>query len=116
MPAGIEADQRLLTGRRDLHLPRGDWRYLYRAVDSTGATIDFWFFAERDVVAAKRFFQKALQAPDHPRPRVITVDGKPSYPKVITELKRERKTGAPMRLVNLPVFKQLAMSYSAGRG
>jgi transposase-like protein len=28
--------------------------------DSTGATIDFWFSAERDA-AAKRFFQKALQ-------------------------------------------------------
>jgi transposase, IS6 family len=57
----------------------GKWRYLYRAVDSTGATIDFWFSAERDAVAAKRFFQKALQAPGHPRPRVITVDGNPSY-------------------------------------
>ena len=41
-------------------------------------TIDFWFSAERDAVAAKRFFQKALQAPGHPRPRVITVDGNPS--------------------------------------
>jgi len=35
----------------------GNWRYLYRAVDSTGATIDFWFSAERDAAAAKRFFQ-----------------------------------------------------------
>jgi transposase-like protein len=60
--------------------------------DSTGATIDFWFSAERDA-AAKRFFEKALQAPGHPRPRVITVDGNPSYPKVIAELKRERKLG-----------------------
>ena len=41
----------------------GSWRYLYRAVDSTGATIDFWISAERDAAAAKRFFQKALQAP-----------------------------------------------------
>jgi len=30
----------------------GSWRYLYRAVDSTGATIDFWFSAERDAAAA----------------------------------------------------------------
>jgi transposase, IS6 family len=67
----------------------GSWRYLYRAVDSTGATIDFWFSAERDAAAAKQFFQKALQAPGHPRPRVITVDGNPSYPKVIAELKEQ---------------------------
>ena len=71
----------------------GNWRYLYRAVDSSGATIDFWFSAGRDAAAAKRFFQKALQAPGHPRPRVITVDGNPSYPRVIAELKRERKLG-----------------------
>src|ERR1700738_1456696 len=64
----------------------GNWRYLYRAVDSTGATIDFWFSAERDAVAAKRFFQKALQASGHPRPRVITVDGNPSYPKGLVEV------------------------------
>src|SRR5713101_2395117 len=31
----------------------GSWRYLYRAVDSNGATIDFWFSAERDAAAAK---------------------------------------------------------------
>jgi len=73
------------------------WRYLCRAVDSTGATIDFWFSAERDAVAAKRFFQKALQAPGHPRPRVITVDGNPSYPKVNAELKRVRKLGRRCR-------------------
>ena len=68
----------------------GSWRYLYRARDSSGATIDFWFSAERDAAAAKQFFQKALQAPG-PRPRVIPVDGNPSYPKVIAELKKERK-------------------------
>ncbi|HET9321371.1 MAG TPA: DDE-type integrase/transposase/recombinase, partial [Bryobacteraceae bacterium] len=60
----------------------GSWRYLYRAVDSTGATMDFWFSAERDAAAAKQFFQKALQAPGHPRPRVITVDGNPSCRKL----------------------------------
>jgi transposase, IS6 family len=66
----------------------GKWTYLYRAVDSTGATIDFLLSARRDATAAKRFFQKALRAPGHPRPRVINVDKNPSYPKVIAELKR----------------------------
>jgi transposase, IS6 family len=59
---------------------KGKWTYLYRAVDSTGATIDFLLAARRDA-AAKRFFQNALRAPGHPRPRVINVDGNPYYPK-----------------------------------
>src|SRR5450755_3382467 len=57
---------------------KGKWVYLYRAVDSTGATIDFLLSAHRDAGAAKRFFQKALRAPGHPRPKVINVDGNPS--------------------------------------
>ena len=72
---------------------KGKWTYLYRAVDSSGATIDFLLAARRDAAAAKRFFQKALAAPGHPRPRVINVDGNPSYPKVVTELKQEGKLG-----------------------
>ena len=80
----------------------GDWNYLYRAVDSRGATIDFWFSAERDAAAAKRFFQRALQAPAHRRPRVINVDGNPSYPKVITELKQERILGQRCRCRTCP--------------
>jgi len=68
---------------------KGKWVYLYRAVDSTGATIDFLLSAHRDAAAAKRFFQKALRAPGHPRPRVINVDGNPSYPKVVAELKTD---------------------------
>src|ERR1700736_6684519 len=39
---------------------KGKWVYLYRAVDSTGATIDFLLSAKRDTVAAKRFLAKAL--------------------------------------------------------
>jgi len=53
--------------------------------------------AGRDAAAAKRFFQKALAAPGHPRPRVINVDGNPSYPNVVAELKRERKLGRRCR-------------------
>jgi transposase, IS6 family len=68
---------------------------LYRAVDSTGATIDFLLSATRDVVAAKRFLQKALCSPGHPRPRVINVDGNPSYPNAISELKRTGELSLP---------------------
>ena len=71
----------------------GKWTYLYRAVDSTGATIDFLLSARRDAAAAKRFFQKALRSDGHPRPRVINVDGNPTYPKVNGELKRTGELG-----------------------
>src|SRR6266513_2406724 len=71
----------------------GKWTYLYRAVDSTGATIDFLLSETRDLTSARRFFQKALAAPGHPRPRVINVDGNPSYPAVIEEFKQQRVLG-----------------------
>src|SRR5260370_36358048 len=83
----------------------GQWTYLYRAVDSSGATIDFLLSARRDAAAAKGFFQKALRSLVHPRPRVINVDGNPSYPKVIAELKRTGALGRrcrcrPVRYLN----------------
>src|SRR6266478_2346719 len=93
--------------RRELKPTNGSWRYLYRAVDSTGATIDFWLSAERDAAAAKQFFQKALHAPGHPRPRVITVDGNPSYPRVIAELKQERKLGRRCRCRTCPYLNNV---------
>ena len=34
---------------------KGKWRYLYRAVDSSGATIDFFLSARQDAAAAERF-------------------------------------------------------------
>ena len=46
----------------------GWWRYLYRAVDSTGATIDFYLSDKRDAAAAKQFFRKVLAAQNHPGP------------------------------------------------
>ena len=42
---------------------KGTWAYLYHAVDSCGASIDFLLSAHRDAAAAKRFFQRALQTP-----------------------------------------------------
>ena len=46
----------------------GQWRYLYRAVDGTGQTIDFLLSAKRDKKAAKRFFKRALGREAHPQP------------------------------------------------
>jgi hypothetical protein len=47
---------------------KGKWVYLYRAVDSTGATIDFLLSARRDAAAAERFLAKALRGANHPAP------------------------------------------------
>ena len=40
---------------------KGQWMYLYRAVDSEGNTIDFYLSKIRDKKATKRFFKKALR-------------------------------------------------------
>jgi transposase-like protein len=52
---------------------RGQWRYLYRAIDSNGDTVEFWFSARRNLTAAKQFLRKALQR--HGRPERIVIDG-----------------------------------------
>ena len=52
---------------------RGQWMYLYRAIDSVGDTVEFWFSEHRDLPAAKRFLRKALQR--HGRPDRIVIDG-----------------------------------------
>ena len=70
---------------------KGNWKYLYRAVDSTGNTIDFMLSAKRDKKAAKRFFEKALKSRHNQKPRVITVDKNAAYPPAIDELKNEKK-------------------------
>ncbi|WP_255288901.1 IS6 family transposase, partial [Bacillus cereus] len=59
---------------------KGQWMYLYRAVDSKGNTIDFFLNKIRDQKAAKRFFKKALRSFHVSKPRVITVDKNPAYP------------------------------------
>jgi transposase, IS6 family len=66
---------------------KGKWVYLYRAVDSTGATIDFLLSARRDTAAAKRFLAKALGGTNHPHPRVINTDKEAAYPPAIVHSK-----------------------------
>jgi putative transposase len=52
---------------------KGQWFYLYRAVDKTGQTIDFLLTEHRDEQAAKRFLTKALRR--HGVPAMITIEG-----------------------------------------
>src|SRR6202521_853180 len=53
---------------------RGEWVYLYRAVDKQGKTIDFRLSRRRDVAAAKAFFRKALNTQGR-TPESVTLDG-----------------------------------------
>ena len=68
---------------------KGAWCYLYRAIDSTGATIDFLLSALRDAAAAKRLFRQALSDPSHPQPRVINTDQARLYGSAIAAVKAE---------------------------
>jgi transposase, IS6 family len=65
------------------------WHYLYRAVDSTGATLDFLLSATRDANAAERFFRKVLDASHTTLPRVITVDQNAAYPPAFDALQHD---------------------------
>jgi IS6 family transposase len=59
-------------------------KYLYRAVDKEGQTIEFLLSAKRNVAAAKRFFRKMMRA-DHRRlPFSISVDKNAAYPEAFT--------------------------------
>ncbi|NJO95057.1 MAG: IS6 family transposase [Pleurocapsa sp. CRU_1_2] len=69
---------------------KGKWKYLYRAVDSQGNTLDFMLSAKRNKQAAKRFFKKVLKAKHNRQTRVINVDKNPAYPPAIEELKLEK--------------------------
>jgi transposase-like protein len=68
---------------------KGNWKYLYRAVDSNGSTPDFMLTAKRDKRAAKRFLSKALKATHTQEPRVINVDKNAAYPTAVEDLKVE---------------------------
>lgn len=51
---------------------KGEWAYLYRAVDKEGKTIDFMLSEKRDKKAAKAFFDKAIGSSG--LPGKITID------------------------------------------
>jgi transposase-like protein len=77
---------------------KGKPKYLYRAVDSAGNTLDCLLTANRDAAAAKRFFRKTLKAIHTSSPRVITVDKNAAYPKAINELKADEELPKKVKL------------------
>ena len=77
---------------------KGQERFLYRAVDSSGQTIDFLLTAKRDTAAAKRFFQRGMANPGNSLPRVINVDKNRAYPAAVDELKKAGTIGRCCKL------------------
>ncbi len=70
---------------------KGQWKYLYRAVDSEGNTLDFLLSAKRNAAAAERFLRKTLNASHTQSPRVINVDKNAAYPPAVDHLKADEQ-------------------------
>ena len=68
---------------------KGKWKYLYRAVDKYGSTIDFMLSSHRDIAAAKKFFKQAM-INSALKPKTITTDKHSSYNKAIVQLKDQK--------------------------
>jgi putative transposase len=76
---------------------KGVWRYLYRAVDKYGETIDFLLTEHRDKEAALRFLKKAIRR--HGVPETITIDGSDANEAAIKRYNEEHGTHIAIRQV-----------------
>ena len=79
---------------------KGVWKYLYRAVDSAGNTLDFLLSARRDA-SAERFLRKTLNAAHTQEPRVINVDKNAAYPPAVDDLKADEQLPKTTKLRRL---------------
>src|SRR5438034_799356 len=76
---------------------KGEWRYLYRAVDKHGQTIDFLLTEQRDEQAALRFLKKAIRR--HGVPEKITIDGSAANEAAIKSYNAEHGTAIEIRQI-----------------
>ena len=76
---------------------KGIWKYLYRAVDKEGKTVDFLLTAKRDKAAAMRFFDKAMQA--HDVPEKVTMDKSGANKAAMDEINARGETSIIVRQV-----------------
>jgi len=75
----------------------GEWKYLYRAVDKEGNTIDFLLTAKRDRKAARRFLDKAIG--QNGLPETITIDKSAANNAAIEDYNVEQETSIQIRQV-----------------
>lgn len=73
---------------------RGRWMYLYRAIDSVGDTVEFFFSEHRNLLAAKGFTRKALKR--HDRPERAFIDGSQTNREAITRLRWGKPLAGPV--------------------
>ena len=66
---------------------RGQWVYLYRAVDKAGRTVDFFLSQKRDVNAAKSFLRRAMK--NTRKPTKITLDAYAASHRAVREMKKD---------------------------
>jgi putative transposase len=76
---------------------KGAWKYLYRAVDKAGATVDFLLTAKRDRKAALRFLRKAIG--QNGRPKKITIDKSGANTAAIESYNKDHEAGIEIRQV-----------------
>ena len=76
---------------------KGPWRYLYRAVDKHGQTIDFLLTEHRDKEAALRFLKKAIRR--NGLPETITIDSSDANEAAIKSYNEEHGTNISIRQV-----------------
>ena len=74
---------------------KGQWKYLYRAVDKAGQTVDFLLTAHRDRAAALRFLRKAIRSQG--LPEKITIDKSGANTAAIESYNSEQATTIEMR-------------------
>lgn len=73
---------------------KGQWKYLYRAVDKAGHTVDWLLRAHRDKAAARRYFEKAIK--QNGEPEMVTVDKSGANLAALEVLNTERS--APVKI------------------
>ena len=76
---------------------KGVWKYLYRAVDKEGKTVDFLLTARCDKAAALRFFEKAMKASGVPEK--VTMDKSGANKAAMDEINAGRQTPIVVRQV-----------------
>jgi transposase-like protein len=76
---------------------KGAWKYLYRAVDKQGNTVDFLLTAKRDASAARRFFEKAMQ--HNEVPDTVTMDKSGANKAALEQMNAERDIPIGLRQV-----------------